>query len=71
MMLLTILATANHFVLDAVVGALIPVLGWKLNGSMLYLLPIEAWALWVLRTEKPAATDESAREPLMNGGLLD
>ena len=29
MMLLTVLATANHFVLDAVVGSLIPVSGWR------------------------------------------
>lgn len=28
-MLVTIVATANHFVLDAVVGAVIPALGWR------------------------------------------
>lgn len=45
--------------------------GPELNRAMLDLLPIEAWALWVLRTEKPAAADESARESLMSEGQLD
>ena len=29
--LLTILGAANHFVLDAIAGAVIPVLSWKMN----------------------------------------
>ncbi|KAF2089043.1 integral membrane protein [Saccharata proteae CBS 121410] len=55
-MLLTIVATANHFLMDAVVGALIPVIGWRLNKCMLWLRPIEEWGFWLLRTEKPLVT---------------
>ncbi|KAK8173821.1 integral membrane protein [Phyllosticta citrichinensis] len=52
-MLITILATANHFVLDALVGAAVPVLGWRLNRLWLVLEPLEDWAFRMLRTEKP------------------
>ncbi|KAF2837073.1 hypothetical protein M501DRAFT_1018472 [Patellaria atrata CBS 101060] len=52
-MILTILATANHFVLDAVVGAMIPLLGWRYNEFLLYLRPLEEWGFWLIRTEKP------------------
>ncbi|KAF2140839.1 uncharacterized protein K452DRAFT_41533 [Aplosporella prunicola CBS 121167] len=52
-MLLTVLATANHFVLDAVVGAAIPAIGWRFNRVLLVLRPLEEWGFWVLRTEKP------------------
>lgn len=40
-MLITILATANHFVLDAVVGALVPVLGWEYADLMGMLHELE------------------------------
>ncbi|KAK8252634.1 integral membrane protein [Phyllosticta capitalensis] len=55
-MLLTILATANHFVLDALVGAVVPALGWRWNRLWLVLEPAENWLFWVLRTEKPSPT---------------
>ncbi|KAK7547566.1 PAP2 superfamily-domain-containing protein [Phyllosticta citricarpa] len=52
-MLITILATANHFVLDALVGAAVPALGWRWNRLWLVLEPLEDWAFWMLRIEKP------------------
>ncbi|KFA71566.1 hypothetical protein S40288_08860 [Stachybotrys chartarum IBT 40288] len=40
-MLFTIVATANHFLADAFVGAFVPLLGWELNQSVLILHPIQ------------------------------
>ncbi|KUL84421.1 hypothetical protein ZTR_08778 [Talaromyces verruculosus] len=48
-----IIATANHFILDAVAGAFVCVLGWWANSILLNLLPIEDYFLWVLRMHKP------------------
>jgi hypothetical protein len=56
-MLLTILATANHFLLDAIVGALIPIVAWRINGMFIVLRPVEEWMLWLARTMKPAIAD--------------
>ncbi|KAK0640504.1 hypothetical protein DIS24_g9303 [Lasiodiplodia hormozganensis] len=54
-MLLTVLATANHFVCDAVVGALIPAVGWRVNRWVCAIgAPVEEVGLWACRTEKPA-----------------
>lgn len=53
-MLLTVLATANHFVCDAVVGALVPAVGWRVNRWVCAVgAPVEEVGLWVCRTEKP------------------
>lgn len=51
--LVAIVATANHFVLDAVAGAIVCVLGWKGNRILLNLLPLEDYFLWCLRIHKP------------------
>jgi PAP2 superfamily len=51
--LAAIIATANHFVLDAVAGACVCVLGWKANSVLLNLLPVEDYFLWMLRLCKP------------------
>ncbi|KAF9870208.1 integral membrane protein [Colletotrichum karsti] len=40
-MFITIVATANHFILDAMVGAMVPVLGWRYNHVLLVLKPIQ------------------------------
>lgn len=52
--LIAIVSTANHFILDAVAGAAICAIGWRINGVLLNLLPIEDWFLWCLRMYKPA-----------------
>lgn len=51
--LVAILATANHFILDAVAGAVVCLLGWRFNGIMLNLLPLEDCFLWIVRIHKP------------------
>lgn len=51
--LAAIIATANHFILDAVAGAFVCALGWWANSILLNLLPIEDYFLWVLRMHKP------------------
>lgn len=51
--LVAIIATANHFVLDAVAGAMVCGLAWLVNGVLLNLLWIEDWLLWCVRIHKP------------------
>ncbi|EER28593.1 hypothetical protein CPC735_038570 [Coccidioides posadasii C735 delta SOWgp] len=51
--LVAIVATANHFILDAVAGAFVCGLGWWGNSILLNLLPIEDYFLWALRIHKP------------------
>ncbi|KAF4983978.1 hypothetical protein FZEAL_732 [Fusarium zealandicum] len=40
-MLITIVATANHFLTDAVIGAMVPLLGWRANKIVLVLKPVQ------------------------------
>lgn len=51
--LTAIVATANHFILDAVAGAAACILAWRLNGALLNLLPLEDYFLNALRMHKP------------------
>lgn len=51
--LVAIIATANHFVLDAVAGAVICGVGWTGNTVLLNLLPLEDYFLWCLKIHKP------------------
>ncbi|KAF1345932.1 integral membrane protein [Delphinella strobiligena] len=51
--LIAIIATANHFILDAVAGAIVCALAWNANAVLLNLLPLEDWFLWCLRIHKP------------------
>jgi uncharacterized membrane protein YfcA len=51
--LAAIVATANHFVLDAVAGAFICLLAWKANSVLLNLLPLEDHFLALVRIHKP------------------
>lgn len=51
--LVAIISTANHFILDAVVGGTICLVALKCNEFMLNFLPIEDYILWCLRIHKP------------------
>ncbi|KAI9834770.1 MAG: hypothetical protein M1819_002856 [Sarea resinae] len=51
--LIAIVATANHFILDAIAGSLVCGLAWHGNPALLNLLPIEDYFLWCLRMHKP------------------
>ena len=55
-MLIVVLATANHWVLDCVADICIVVVGWQAEWLLLELRPIEEWGFWVCRTEKPRDT---------------
>lgn len=50
---IAIVATANHFILDAVAGACVCAAAWKWNHILLNLLPIEDYFLWCVRIHKP------------------
>jgi hypothetical protein len=54
--LLTIVATANHYFLDAIVAGFGVLLSYWCNRVLLNLLPVEDMLLWVLRLEKPVPT---------------
>lgn len=69
-MLLTIVATANHFLADAAVGAVIPYLGWRYNHVLLRLVPLQDWVfaplmrrLDLIREER----EEEGEEGLLSG----
>jgi hypothetical protein len=51
--LLAIIVTANHFILDAVVGSIVCGIAWWGNDVLLNLLAFEDWVLLLLRTHKP------------------
>jgi hypothetical protein len=50
--LVAIVSTANHFILDAVAEALVCAVGWKSNRILLNLLPLEDYFLWLVRIHK-------------------
>jgi hypothetical protein len=54
--LLTIVATANHYVLDAFVASIGTLLSYLLNRVLLNMLPLEDMLLWAWRLEKPVPT---------------
>ncbi|KAJ5664737.1 hypothetical protein N7462_011550 [Penicillium macrosclerotiorum] len=51
--LVAIVATANHFLLDAIAGAIVCAVGWQFNGVLLNLLAVEDYFLWLVRIHKP------------------
>ena len=51
--LIAIIATANHFVLDAVAGACVCGMAWTGNRILLNLLPVEDYFLWCVKIHKP------------------
>lgn len=56
-MFVTVIATANHFVLDAVAGAFVVLLGWKMNEIVLVLRPAEEWLFWAVGAERPESAE--------------
>ena len=62
MILLTIVATANHYWMDALMATIVACAAYFFNGVFLSLLPLEDLLLWVLRLEKPIpSTGETFR----------
>lgn len=66
--LVAIIATANHFILDAVAGALVCAIGWQINGVILNLLPVEDYFLWVVGIHKPDPAASEAIDGLEDRG---
>ncbi|KAK2024396.1 integral membrane protein [Colletotrichum zoysiae] len=62
-MFFTIVATANHFILDAVVGAMVVVLGWRFNRAVLVLLPLQNRVLERLGLKVPEEERTPAAMP--------
>lgn len=56
LVLLIIVATANHFFLDASVATISVAMSFLCNRIWLVLQPLELLLLWVLRLEKPVPT---------------
>lgn len=53
LILTAIVATANHFILDAVAGAIVCGIAWHANGILLNLCVVEDYFLWMVRIHKP------------------
>lgn len=53
LILAVIVATANHFFLDAVAGAVVCAVAWYANGALLNLCIVEDYFLWLCRIHKP------------------
>jgi len=64
-MLLTIVATANHFLLDAFIGACVLAAARRWNRVILVLLPIEDFLFRLLRLEKPEDGNAENLQPLL------
>jgi hypothetical protein len=63
--LVAIVATANHFILDAVAGAIVYGIAWTGNTILLNFLPLQDWFLWYLGVHfpgGPVSLDEKNRE---------
>ena len=54
--LLTIVATANHYLMDAMVATLVVLMGFMCNRVLLNFLVLEDLLLWAWRLEKPVPT---------------
>jgi hypothetical protein len=51
----TVVATANHFIMDMGVGVGVVVVAWWVNWGVLVLLPVEKGLFGLLRLEKPTS----------------
>ncbi|KAK8117720.1 uncharacterized protein PG998_006001 [Apiospora kogelbergensis] len=56
LILLAIVSTANHYILDAVAGAFVVLISYLGNKFLMNFLVLEDWLLWALRLEKPEPT---------------
>jgi len=60
LILVAIVSTANHYVLDAVAGFVVACIAWNINGVLRSLLPLEDALFYVLRVHKPRGAEEEA-----------
>lgn len=62
--LIAIVSTANHFILDAVAGAMVCAIAWRGNEVLLNFVPLEDWFLWCLRAHKAEIYDSHTGQKL-------
>lgn len=61
--LTTIVATANHYYLDAMVATVFVILAFFANKIFYVFIPLEDWLLWLIRADKPVpSTGERFRD---------
>ena len=74
LILVAIIATANHFILDAVAGSVVCGVAWWGNDVLLNLLALEDWFLWVVRIHKPEAAvvdlEDEYNDGILTKGIL-
>lgn len=56
LLLTTIVATANHYFLDALMATLFVCVSFGANKIFYAFIPLEDWLLWCLRVDKPKPT---------------
>lgn len=59
--LLTIIATGNHYFMDAMVATLVVLMAFACNRVLMNFLPLEDLLLWAWRLEKPVPTTGLSR----------
>lgn len=71
LILTAVVATANHFILDAMAGGLVCGIAWHSNDVMLNLCVLEDYFLCMVRIHKPVnSTDtETAMDTEFQSGL--
>lgn len=57
-----IVATANHYWLDALAATGVVAMAWLCNRGLLLLLPLEDLFLWCVKLEKPVPTTGNRRD---------
>lgn len=68
--LLTIVATANHYFMDAMVAVLVVMMAFLCNRVLMNFLPLEDLLLWAWRLEKPVpTTGMRRRRPLQQSAV--
>lgn len=71
-MLVTIVGTANHFILDAVAGACVVAVGWRIQELVLVFAPLEEYLFWCLGVERPRGAGRARKgEDLVPMGWSD
>lgn len=69
--LITIVATANHYYLDAAVAFLAVIVAFVCNRVFMVFLPLEDWLLWVLRVDKPVPTTGERSQEKPRGRTIE
>ncbi|KAJ7100126.1 PAP2 superfamily-domain-containing protein [Mycena belliarum] len=62
LILVAIVATANHYVLDAAAGFVVASVAWNVNGVLKSLLVVEDAFFYLLRVHKPRGAEEDSNK---------